>query len=160
MAALTAGERHTHRIPGFDLGNSPLEYTRERVAGRVICSTTTNGTRALLSTVAAPYRYVVALLNLRATAAAILARDPSSVEIVCAGSEGAPAAEDSACAEALEALLLGREPRSDLVEVVRSAPHAALLRSQGYDEDVEIAVALDSQPLVARVVGDRIVRDV
>ena len=39
-----AGERGGHPIPGFDLGNSPEEFTRARVEGRTVVLTTTNGT--------------------------------------------------------------------------------------------------------------------
>ena len=35
--------------PGFDHGNSPAEYTPDRVRGRTVVFTTTNGTRALLA---------------------------------------------------------------------------------------------------------------
>ena len=41
------GERGGLPIAGFDLGNSPAEYTRERVAGKTVVFTTTNGTRAM-----------------------------------------------------------------------------------------------------------------
>ena len=41
---LLAGERRMHAIPGFDLGNSPREYTREMVEGKTVLLTTTNGT--------------------------------------------------------------------------------------------------------------------
>src|ERR1043166_2461338 len=51
-AILLAGERNGGRIPAsltggtdFDLGNSPREFTKEKVAGRTIAMTTTNGTR-------------------------------------------------------------------------------------------------------------------
>src|SRR4051812_42560200 len=45
--AVLGGERGGVPIPGFDLGNSPAEYTSERVAGKTVIFTTTNGTRAL-----------------------------------------------------------------------------------------------------------------
>ncbi len=44
---LLAGERGGHRPEGFDLGNSPLEFTREKVAGKSLVMTTTSGTAAL-----------------------------------------------------------------------------------------------------------------
>ena len=46
-AAVLGGERGGLPIPGFDLGNSPAEYTRERVGGKTVVFTTTNGTRAM-----------------------------------------------------------------------------------------------------------------
>ena len=44
---LLAGERRMLAIPGFDLGNSPREYTTEAVEGKTVLLTTTNGTVAL-----------------------------------------------------------------------------------------------------------------
>ena len=46
--ALLGGERRGVMIPGFDLGNSPGDYTAEVVGGRKVVFTTTNGTGALL----------------------------------------------------------------------------------------------------------------
>ena len=43
---LACGERDGCIVPGFDLGNSPGEYTRERVAGRTLAFASTNGSRA------------------------------------------------------------------------------------------------------------------
>src|SRR5262245_39532454 len=45
--AILGGERGGVLIPGFDLGNSPAEYTAAKVAGKTVVFTTTNGTRAL-----------------------------------------------------------------------------------------------------------------
>ena len=42
------GERKGQKIDGFDFGNSPQEYTRERIQGKVLVITTTNGTKALV----------------------------------------------------------------------------------------------------------------
>src|SRR5262245_64673230 len=41
------GERKGLPIDGFDLGNSPAEYSASRVGGRAVYITTTTGTRAL-----------------------------------------------------------------------------------------------------------------
>ena len=48
-ATLLADERNAVPPTGFHLGNSPLEYTREKVAGKTIVLTTTIGTNALLA---------------------------------------------------------------------------------------------------------------
>ena len=47
--AILAGERDGDPPDGFDLGNSPLEFTPARVRGRSIILTTSNGTRALVA---------------------------------------------------------------------------------------------------------------
>jgi len=41
-----AGERKSQRIPGFALGNSPLEFTPDAVRGKTVVMATTNGTPA------------------------------------------------------------------------------------------------------------------
>lgn len=177
IGALTAGERAAHRIAGFDLGNSPLEFTRERVAGRVICATTTNGTRALLAARDVHDVFVAGFVNLAATASAIDAaartRDLRHVDIVCAGSEGEPSAEDSLCAAWLATALgageragsmdtprdaaLVADAHAALAALARSAPHANTLRAAGYAEDVDFALRLDAIPLVAALRDGRVV---
>src|SRR5262249_32945331 len=66
-AALACGERGGRIVPGFDLGNSPAEYTKERVAGRTLAFASTNGSRALLAIGACEERWLAAFLNASAT---------------------------------------------------------------------------------------------
>src|ERR1700704_4777335 len=70
---LLAGERNGLRIRAnqtggidFDLGNSPREFLPEKVRGKTIVMTTTNGTRALRACVHAEAVLVGSFLNLRA----------------------------------------------------------------------------------------------
>src|ERR1700759_64473 len=44
---LLAAERNGEVVTGFDFGNSPFSYTKDKVAGKTIVLTTTNGTHAL-----------------------------------------------------------------------------------------------------------------
>jgi 2-phosphosulfolactate phosphatase len=46
---LLAGERRGETLPGFDLGNSPIEVAGPHMRGRTVLLTTSNGTRALLA---------------------------------------------------------------------------------------------------------------
>src|SRR5262245_35942829 len=45
--SLLGGERHGLPIEGFDLGNSPGDYTDEVCSGKTLVITTTNGTKAI-----------------------------------------------------------------------------------------------------------------
>ena len=45
--SLLCGERKGEKIEGFDLGNSPAEFTREVVEDKKLVMSTTNGMRAL-----------------------------------------------------------------------------------------------------------------
>ena len=105
---LLAGERDGVRIRGkltggidFDLGNSPREFTREKVAGKTIVTTTTNGTRALRSCAHAQTVLVSSFLNLRATADYIEQTTPENLLLICSGTHDQAAYEDTLAAGAL-----------------------------------------------------------
>jgi len=117
---LVAGEQRGEMVAGFDLGNSPLEFTRERVGGRLVIFTTSNGTQALLAARAAPAVGVAALVNLTAAAAWALAggRD---VTVLCAGERGAVSLEDHVCAGLLVDRLVREEPRAQPTDAARRA---------------------------------------
>ena len=98
---LLAGEREGLRIRAeltssidFDLGNSPREFTAEKVSGRTIVMTTTNGTRALRACANARMTLVSSFLNLRATTNWLLERKPQHLILVCSGTFEEPALED------------------------------------------------------------------
>jgi 2-phosphosulfolactate phosphatase len=93
------GERGGRPIPGFDLGNSPAEYTPESVAGRRVFLTTTNGTRALYHARLAERIVVGAIVNLSAVAWSL--KSESRVDILCAGTDACETHEDILAAGAL-----------------------------------------------------------
>jgi 2-phosphosulfolactate phosphatase len=126
---LLCGERRGLPIEGFDLGNSPGEFLAERVAGKALVMTTTNGTRALLAVSELPMpknarshgepasssrRVLIgSFLNLGAVAATLAASN-EPVCIVCAGKEDTFALEDAVFAGALANRLL--ELADDVLE--------------------------------------------
>jgi 2-phosphosulfolactate phosphatase len=71
---LLAGERGGDPIEGFDLGNSPLDCTADRVGGRTLVLTTTNGTNAMLKAGEAEAAAIAALTNVGAAARWAVAR--------------------------------------------------------------------------------------
>ncbi len=103
------GERRGTRIEGFDLGNSPSEYTPLTVFGKAVIFTTTNGTAALLHAVRSGAAAVV--VGCLANAAAVvnrLASDPRPVHLLCAGVSGELAMEDAIAAGAMGEMLVFR----------------------------------------------------
>jgi len=94
---LLCGERDAVKISGFQLGNSPLEFTAERVADKTLVMTTTNGTAAILAASGASAIYVGALVNASAVANRV-ADSGSDALLLCAGREGEFALEDAICA--------------------------------------------------------------
>jgi 2-phosphosulfolactate phosphatase len=105
---LLAGERDGVRIRAaqtgsvdFDLGNSPREFTSDRVRGKRIAMTTTNGTRALQSCKHAERVFACAFLNLSATVKVIQQIAPKNLIVICAGTFEEAAYEDTLAAGAL-----------------------------------------------------------
>lgn len=109
---LLAGERNGLRIRAqltggvdFDLGNSPIEFTSDKVSGKTIAMTTTNGTRALRAVARARTVLIGSFLNLRATADDVRRANPDELLIVCSGTAEQSSYEDVLAAGALSELL-------------------------------------------------------
>src|SRR2546421_3435329 len=103
---LLAGERNGLRIGSeltgsvaFDLGNSPREFTREKVRGKRIAMSTTNGTRALRACAGAKSVLAASFLNLRATAKCLA--EVRDLILVCSGTLEQAAYEDVLAAGAM-----------------------------------------------------------
>lgn len=99
---LLCGERGCQPIDGFDLGNSPAEYTPDQVGGRELILTTTNGTRAIDSV--SQTRRVIAASFLNLSAALFEISKADRVHLVCAGTDGVVTAEDVLLAGAILSL--------------------------------------------------------
>ncbi len=81
---LTAGERNGEKVEGFDLGNSPQEFTEEVVKGRDIVMTTTNGTRAIALSEGAKNIYISSYRNVSAMIKELM-EQPEDVVLFCSG---------------------------------------------------------------------------
>jgi len=164
---ILGGERKSVRIPGFHLGNSPLEYTEARVRSRPLLFTTTNGTRAIRGAEAASIVYIAAFLNAPAVARelAALGRD---VAICCAGTYDQFSLEDVGCAGAIIAFLGGPEMHLDLndlgyvarevyrkfqgrvADLLHMSEHGQNLLKLGLQEDLLFCSQLGSLSLLPR----------
>jgi len=170
---LLAGERNGLRITGalangieFDFGNSPREFIPEKVAGRTIISTTTNGTRALRACSSAETVVIGSFLNFSATVDLVVLRKPRRLLIVCAGTGDGAALEDTLAAGALCQAIIATsaswrmfdsaeialraylQVQSHLLEVVQSSQNGRrLLASAGLREDVGFCLRRDFYPI-------------
>lgn len=171
---LLAGEKNGVKPPGFDLGNSPLDFSPTRVRGKSIVMGTTNGTRAILAVSGAGKVFAGAFVNLSALVKE-LDEDGNPVRIVCAGQHGQPCGEDMLFAGWL-ARELTRLPEPFLVApdmgsqraltmagtmepaqlpaALRAETHGQTLFGLGFGGDVEFAAALDSLPVVPQLRHD------
>jgi 2-phosphosulfolactate phosphatase len=153
------GERGGKPIPGFDLGNSPKEYTAAACKNATVVLTTTNGTRALLRAVEAERVLVAAFVNFSAVCEQLRA-DARPVHIVCAGTDGEVSLEDTLLAGAFVDFLCeaGEVRLNDAARMAWDAfeNHGRVLpgalevgaggenlRSLGYDADIRDAAQVD-----------------
>jgi 2-phosphosulfolactate phosphatase len=178
---LLGGERNGVRISAegvdFDLGNSPREYTPEKVRGKTIVSTTTNGTRALRACASAQTVLAASFLNLTATAQFIRQQNFPNVLLVCAGTGENTALEDVLGAGALFELLAREDARptfsdstqiaqrayseakKDLAAAIDSSENARrLLAIPELHGDVAFCLRHDTCPLVAQMQADGKIR--
>jgi 2-phosphosulfolactate phosphatase len=82
---LLAAERNGEVVEGYDFGNSPFSYTADKVAGKTVVLTTTNGTKALhLARKRASKVVIGAFLNLTALCDWLKTQD-KNVLLLCAG---------------------------------------------------------------------------
>jgi 2-phosphosulfolactate phosphatase len=172
---LLGGERNGVKIRTaegeFDFGNSPREYTPEKVRGRTIVSTTTNGTRALRA--CAPAKTVLAgsFLNLGATAKFLRDQNFKNVRLVCAGTRENTALEDVLAAGALGEILSAtelsdsaqialatfRQSKGNLAGVISKSENAMrLLAIPDLRDDVEFCLQRDVFDFVAARDGEAI----
>jgi 2-phosphosulfolactate phosphatase len=168
---LLAGERKCLPIEGFDLGNSPREFTRERVGGKILVMTTTNGTIAMGLAASASRVYIASMLNMGAVIDEIVRSEANPV-FLCAGRERHFSLEDAACAGAFAARLMEARPGEwELNDGARAALSLArefgtgvplfeiatgglsILRA-GLDEDLDFCAQVDVLDLVP-VLQDR-----
>jgi 2-phosphosulfolactate phosphatase len=125
---LLAGERDGLRIEAiltgsipFNFGNSPREFTKDKIAGKKIVMTTTNGTRALRSCAHAETVLVSSFLNLKATTEYLQTRKPLHLFVICSGTFEQPALEDVLAAGALCERLDRRDFKPDYSDSVGMA---------------------------------------
>jgi 2-phosphosulfolactate phosphatase len=127
---LLCGERKGAKVEGFDLGNSPREFTEPTVSGKRLVMSTTNGTRAIVAGGEGARLVACAFTNLGAVAETL--RDASSVTILCSGREDRFSLEDSLCAGLLIARLRGEH---DVTPVLSDASRAALALADSLQPD-------------------------
>jgi 2-phosphosulfolactate phosphatase len=109
---LLGGEKDAVWVPGFDLDNSPFNYTPEKVKGKHLVMSTSNGTRAIKGSETASRLLIGSFLNAAAIIDAV--RNDTKVVFVCSGSQNAFTLEDSLCAGYMIHLLLEIHPRAHL----------------------------------------------
>jgi len=158
---LACGEREGKAVEGFDLGNSPLEYRPEKVRGKIVALTTTNGTRTLklCASKGASRIFAGSFLNLSALCQRAISFGDEIV-MLCSGKEGRFGLEDAVfagfCVFKLEGLSRGvelsdsalaarglAEEFSDIVGMFLRSEHGRYLARIGFEEDLRFCAKID-----------------
>lgn len=109
---LLAGERKALPIEGFDLGNSPGEFTAEAVGGKTVVMSTTNGTIAITAAAGGGRVIVGAWLNFQAVVDELV-RSRTEPVLLCAGRDRAFGLEDAVCAGQIAAAVMKALPDTE-----------------------------------------------
>ena len=150
---ILGGEREAVKIEGFDLSNSPLEYTEDVVKNKSVLMTTTNGTRTLTKSTAAKRILIAAMINAKAVAEELLEIN-EDVVIINAGTNGNFSMDDYICSGYIINKMLNHyknleltdiaktanmiyEGNSDILSYVKHATHYSVMKSLKLDDDIE-----------------------
>jgi 2-phosphosulfolactate phosphatase len=172
--AVLGGERGGVRIDGFHLGNSPEEYTPQKIGGKTVVFTTTNGTRAMRLCSQARRVLIGAFVNFSAVCGALA--DESAIHLLCAGTDGEITREDvlfagavvddlsrragvaillndqaEIAADAWRSAARGLTQGTLLTDALRSSRGGRNLIEVGHEHDIEIAATIDKFHLVPKL---------
>jgi 2-phosphosulfolactate phosphatase len=171
---LLAAERNGEVVSGYDFGNSPFSYTKEKVAGKTIVLTTTNGTKAMhMAQEKDAHQIVVgSFLNLTALCDWLKAQD-KDVLLLCAGWKDQFNLEDTlfagavvnvlrkdfihfddSCVAAEDMYLLAKD---DLRGYLRKSSHSHRLAQLNIEEDVKFCLKLDACTVIPVLEGEKLV---
>ena len=164
---LIAGERNGVKVDGFDMGNSPQEFTKDIVEGQNIVLSTTNGTKAINACSAAKFRYVSSFRNIDAMAKTIIENN-LDVLLFCAGWKDKFNLEDTVFAGALAQQLIDNGfttnddatrmacslwnlAKPNLAEFLADASHVQRFKSLHIESDLEVCLRFNTFSGVVRV---------
>jgi 2-phosphosulfolactate phosphatase len=170
-AMLRGGERNGKMIEGFALGNSPREYTEEKVRGKGILFTTSNGTTAIEKARFAKGLVVCGFVNMSRVVKFISDLE-GDVVVVCSGRNGMFSLEDTVCAGMLlrnvvdkgvhaelsdgahAAVSLFKSFGKNLLKMLKGSEHGRYLISIGFENDLPVCAGVDTIPVLPQLVGN------
>ncbi|MGF1923451.1 MAG: 2-phosphosulfolactate phosphatase [Bacteroidia bacterium] len=170
---LLAAERNGEVVKGYDFGNSPFSYTKDKVDGKTIVLTTTNGTKAMHMAQERAHMVVVgSFLNLTSLSDWLKAQD-KNVLLLCAGWKDQFNLEDTlfagavvnvlrkdfmhfddSCVAAEDMYLLAKD---DLRQYLRKSSHSHRLEQLNIEEDVKFCLQIDVCKVIPVLEGEKLV---
>lgn len=167
---LLGGERNTKKIEGFQLGNSPFEYTHEVVAGKSIILFTTNGSKAIVKAKFSENLYICSFQNIQSIAQHLFELN-KDVEIVCSGRNGSFCIDDTICAGKLvteiqklkedveltdssrASVVLSKSYGKSIQKVLSECEHGKLLIENGFEQDIQFCAKAGGMEIIPYFTG-------
>ncbi|MCD8742307.1 2-phosphosulfolactate phosphatase [Mucilaginibacter roseus] len=173
LSYLLAAERDGQVVAGFDFGNSPFSYTADKVAGKTVVLTTTNGTHALHLSRSAKQIVLGSFLNL--TALCNWLKDQhENILLVCSGWKNNFNLEDTLFAGAIVEQLKGSVHRTDdpaiaandlyqlakndLAGYLSKTSHSERLKQLGIEKDIAFCLNVDLTTAIPVLLGEKLVK--
>ncbi len=156
---ILAGEREGHRVEGFDLGNSPFEFTKDVVADKTIILASTNGSKALVLGSHGDSCLAGSFVNLSRVVYEVSTLKRDTV-FICSGKQSRFALEDALCGgmmirrlgdmvtetndAGMTACMLYDRYQDDIAGVLKRSDHGKYLATIGFAADIEYAARVDT----------------
>ena len=170
---LLAAERNGEVVAGFDFGNSPFSYIKDKVHGKTVVLTTTNGTHAINVSRGASKIVIGSFLNLRALCD-WLKTQPNDVLLLCSGWKDKVNLEDTLFAggvvhnlmnedyqlddSGIAAEDLYRIAKNDLNAYLKKTSHSERLKKLGIEEDIAFCLQVDITTSIPVLDGERLIK--
>lgn len=170
-STILGGERNTKKIEGFNLGNSPSEYSPEKVKSKTIVLFTTNGSKAVLKGKFSGILFVCGFINIAAVVKE-LSKSSEDIEIICSGNAGTFSMEDAVCAgmiinelksidknillsdSANAASVLYKTFGKNILKLLKETEHGRILIENGFEEDIIFCSKLNTTEVIPYLSGN------
>ena len=152
---LLAAERNGEVVEGFDFGNSPFSYTKEKVENKKVVLTTTNGTHAVQQALEAEKIVIGSFLNLEALCN-WLSTQNEDVLLLCSGWKNKFNLEDTlfagavvnilkkefthCCDAAIAAEDMYLLAKNNLREYLYKSSHSQRLKELNIEDDIQFCL--------------------
>ncbi|GAC1311008.1 MAG: 2-phosphosulfolactate phosphatase family protein [Mucilaginibacter sp.] len=170
---LLAAERDGQVVEGFDFGNSPFSYTTEKVSGKTIVLTTTNGTHALHLSRQAKKIVIGSFLNITSLCSWLKKQD-ENILLLCSGWKNNFNLEDTLFAGAVieqlkdipfeldDAAIAANDlyqiGKHDINEYLKKTSHSERLKKLGIEKDIAFCLQLDLTTAIPVLEEDKLVK--
>jgi 2-phosphosulfolactate phosphatase len=172
---LAAAERDGEVIEGFELGNSPFGYMNNKVKGKIIAISTTNGTQAIEASRKASKILIGSFLNLDILCEYLVAQK-KDVVLLCAGWKNKFNLEDTVfagavvekltaeenyqvdCDSAIAARHLYKLAKNNLFEFLSDSSHRKRLAKLDLERDIKYCLTPNQCPVIPVMEGKYLVK--